>query len=309
MGSIKNVIFIGAGGNLGPSILSAFTADPRFTVSILARHTSKHNFPPDIKIFRIGDDYPEVELLEAFKGKDAIISTLATASAIMQKSIIDAAVKAGVKRFVPSEFGSDTLNEKAMEILPQYFKGKKDTVDYLKTKEVEGLAWTAFVTGPFFELGMVSGFMGFDLKQRKASIFNAGNDTWSTTSLPIIGLAVKNAMLIPEKTANKYLYVDSFAVSQNQVLNSFEEASGTKWEVTQVDAEEMKKQGLEKMSRGDFSGAMSLIRYINCVHGHGGNYSEYQPTANQLLSLPKQELDKVVAEIFKPYMTVEAEGL
>lgn len=149
---IKNVIIIGAGGNLGPSILSAFDADPHFTVSILARHSSKFTFPSHLKVHRVGDDYPEAELLEAFKGQDAIISTIATASAVQQQTIIDAAIKAGVKRFVPSEFGSDTRNDKAMAILPQYFKGKKETVEYLKEKEKEGLTWTAFVTGPFFEL-------------------------------------------------------------------------------------------------------------------------------------------------------------
>ena len=144
---------------------------------------------------------------------------------------------------------------------------------------------------------MKSGFMGYDLKEHKATIFNHGNDTWSTSTLSAIGLAVKNAMLIPEKTANRYMYIDSFTVSQNQVLGSFEKATGKKWEVTHVDAEEMKKVGMEKMSNGDFSGAMSLIRYINCVDGHGGNYIKYKESANELLSLPKQALDEVVAEI------------
>jgi saccharopine dehydrogenase-like NADP-dependent oxidoreductase len=151
---IKNVIIIGAGGRLGPSILSAFDADAHFTVSILARHSSKSTFPSHLKVHRIGDDYPEVELLEAFQGQDAVISTIATSGAVQQKAIIDAAIKAGVKRFVPSEFGSDTRNEKAMAILPQYFKGKLETVKYLKGKEKEGLTWTAFVTGPFFELSV-----------------------------------------------------------------------------------------------------------------------------------------------------------
>ncbi len=149
---IKNVLLIGAGGNLGPSILSAFDSDPHFTVSILARHSSKSTFPSHLKVHHIGDDYPEAELLEAFKGQDAVISTIATANAVRQQTMADAAIKAGVKRFVPSEFGSDTRNEKAMEILPQYFQGKKETVDYLKGKENEGLTWSAFVTGPFFEL-------------------------------------------------------------------------------------------------------------------------------------------------------------
>lgn len=146
---------------------------------------------------------------------------------------------------------------------------------------------------------MKFGILGFDLKERKATILNDGNDMWSTTILTTVGLAVKNAMLIPEKTANKYMFIDSFTVSQNQVLASLEKATGEKWEVTHVDAEEEKKAGLEKMAKGDFSGALALIRYVNCVDGHGGNYMLSEEGANELLSLPKQNLDEVVAEIVK----------
>jgi hypothetical protein len=134
--------------------------------------------------------------------------------------------------------------------------------------------------------------MGLDLKQHQASIYNDGNAVWSTTTFATIGLAVKNAMLIPE-TANKYMFIDSFTISQNQVLASLEKTTSKKWEAKHVDAEEQKKVGLDKMSKGDFSGAMLLIRYINCVEGHGGNYAKYEKTANKLLSLPNESLDDV----------------
>jgi uncharacterized protein YbjT (DUF2867 family) len=149
--SIKNVILIGAGGNLGPTILKALLDEPSFSTSILARSSSTSTFPPNVPVHRVADDYPEADLLKAFEGQDAIVSTIATASAKKQNDIVDAAIKAGVKRFVPSEFGSDTNNAKAMEILPQYFAGKRAAVDYLKSKESE-ISWSAFVTGPFFEL-------------------------------------------------------------------------------------------------------------------------------------------------------------
>ena len=152
MSLLKNVIIVGAGGHLGPSILKAFPSDSRFNVSILARKSSTSAFPEGVKFHRVSDNYPASELLEAFRGQDAVVSTIATAHLAHQKTMADAAAKAGVKRFVPSEFGSDTSNEKAMEILPQYFAGKRDAVEYLKTKEKEGLSWSAFVTGPFFEL-------------------------------------------------------------------------------------------------------------------------------------------------------------
>lgn len=149
---LKNILLIGAGGKLGPHILSALSQEPSFNLTILSRASSASVFPPNIKIQRISDTYPESELLEAFKGQDAVVSAIATSSAEIQKKFIDIAAKVGVKRFIPSEFGSDVENEKAMGLLPQYFKGKRDTVDYLKSKESDGLTWTAFVTGPFFDL-------------------------------------------------------------------------------------------------------------------------------------------------------------
>jgi hypothetical protein len=69
---------------------------------------------------------------------------------------------------------------------------------------------------------MKTKYMGINLRKCKATIFNHGNDIWSTTTLATVELLVKNAMLIPEQTANKYLFIDSFTVSENQILASFE---------------------------------------------------------------------------------------
>ena len=149
--SIKNVIIIGAGGNLGPSILKALDSDKHFNVSVLARHSSKSTFPSHIHVHKIAEDYPEAELLEAFKGQDAVVSAITTSSTAQQHAIIDAAVKAGVKRFLPSEFGSNTKNPKGRSVIPMLFDGKTSAVDYLKSKEKDGLTWSAIVTGPFFD--------------------------------------------------------------------------------------------------------------------------------------------------------------
>ena len=139
--------------------------------------------------------------------------------------------------------------------------------------------------------------MGFDVKNQKASLFNGGGDTWSTATLSTIGLAVKNALLLPNETANKYLYIESLTVSQIEVVASLEKAMGKPWKREQVDAEEMKRSGLEKMSKGDHSGVVPLIQYVNCVHGHGGNYAEDRGTANGVLGLPKATLDEEVRKL------------
>ena len=139
--------------------------------------------------------------------------------------------------------------------------------------------------------------MGFDLKNRKATYINDGLGKWSTTTFPTVGLAIKNALIKADETANKIIYVHSFAVSQKHIKGSLEKATGSSWELAQVNGEEQKQLGLEKMSKGDFSGAPLLLSYINAVEGHGADYSTYKPLSNDLLDLPKENLDDVVAEI------------
>lgn len=139
--------------------------------------------------------------------------------------------------------------------------------------------------------------MGFDIPNRKATIYNDGEGSWPTTKLASIGLAVKNSLLEAEKTANRYIYTASFTVKQNEVLKTLEKITGSKFDVDYVDAEEQKAIGMEKLSKGDFSAAMLLIRYVNSIDGNGGNYALYKPSDNELLSLPKEDLEETLRQV------------
>lgn len=94
----------------------------------------------------IKTDYTHASLVAAFKGQDAVVSTISTSSLTEQKRVIDAAVEAGVKRFIPSEFGWDTSGDVAMEIAPCMVM-KKDPVAYLREKERTGMSWTSICNG------------------------------------------------------------------------------------------------------------------------------------------------------------------
>jgi len=63
-----------------------------------------------------------------------------------QKGIIDAAVKAGVKRFFPSEFGINGRSEAVRQLTP-FFAVKQEMLDYLVEKENDGLTWTCLIIG------------------------------------------------------------------------------------------------------------------------------------------------------------------
>ncbi|GMF81719.1 unnamed protein product [Aspergillus oryzae] len=269
------VIVVGAGGNLGHHIVSALDDDHRFTVTILARASSKSKFPSHITVHRVDDYYPELEVVEAFKGQDVVISTVTTGAIQRQKTLIDAALKAGVGRFIPSEFGHDTRNGNASKMLPQMYQQKRQVVEAIEN------------------------FLGFNLSQQHATILNEGSDRWSATTRATVGLAVKNSLLIPEKTSNRYLFIDTVTASQNDVLLALRKMTGTEWGVDYVDAEEQKRVAIEHLSKGRLIGIPMLMRYITCVRGYGGDYLDYETSANEILSLPVRNVDEVIASILK----------
>jgi hypothetical protein len=89
-------------------------------------------------------------LVEAFKGQDVVVSVLGAGGLGDESKIIDAAVTAGVKRFIPSQFGSNTQNKKACGLLP-ILSGKAAVIEHLKKQEVHGLSWTGITTGLAFD--------------------------------------------------------------------------------------------------------------------------------------------------------------
>jgi hypothetical protein len=104
-------------------------------------------------------DYESVDSLKAaFAGQDAVVSAIATVAIKGQQPIIDAAIAAGVKRFIPSEFGVNTRLTGGTTI-GKILAGKVATVDYLdaKAKENKDFSWTGLATGLFFD--WVSGIL------------------------------------------------------------------------------------------------------------------------------------------------------
>lgn len=88
--------------------------------------------------------------MEAFRGRDAIVCALNLQNVHQQIKFIDAAVQAGVKWFVPAEFGGNKEAAKHGEKLPLH-EAKIDVNKHLVKMESKGLSWTAVATGPFID--------------------------------------------------------------------------------------------------------------------------------------------------------------
>jgi uncharacterized protein YbjT (DUF2867 family) len=128
--------------------LNAFLKHSSFNVTVLSREGSSSTFPEGVKVVRA--DYSSVDsLTKAFSGQDAVLSFVAGHVIGDQEKLIDAAIAAGVKRFLPSEYGSNTVDDRVRAIVP-VFSAKKGAVDYLKSKE-DKISWSSIISGPFFD--------------------------------------------------------------------------------------------------------------------------------------------------------------
>ena len=72
-------------------------------MSVLARDSSTSSFPSQVAAVHKVDFDNQDALVQVLKGQDAVVSCLPFAAMEDQPKLIDAAAKAGVKRFIPSE--------------------------------------------------------------------------------------------------------------------------------------------------------------------------------------------------------------
>src|SRR4051794_13634063 len=176
------------------------------------------------------------------EGQDMVISMVGGIAAGDQQVFIDAALAAGVKRFLPSEFGPYSRNPEFAALNPVVLPAKAGTVDYLRSKQPL-ISWSSLVTGAFFDWAMKVGFFGFDLASKTATLIDGGTSVFTTTTLSTIGKALVAILEHRGETKNQYIFVSSFNVSQKDILDVVEKVDGQKWTVKHVTSEEVINNG------------------------------------------------------------------
>ncbi|KAF5656306.1 2'-hydroxyisoflavone reductase [Fusarium circinatum] len=249
---IKNVMVLGGRGNLGPYLIRALVK-AGFTVSVLSRTSSNVTESTFLGASIVKSDYTFSSLVDVFTGQDAVISTLSTANIAEQKIVIDAVAAAKVKRFMPSEFGSDTSVE-GLETMAPFLKGKQNVMDYVKSKEAEGLSWTAIFTGPWIDWMLVEGkgLLCLDIKTKTGELVNSGKPRFTTTTVSKVGEATAAALLHSDKTRNEYVHVASFNTCQNQVIEAVERISDTKIQLEKLDNKDLYARATKHIDEGNW---------------------------------------------------------
>ena len=264
--------------------------EAKFNVTVLSREGSTSTFPTGIDVKYV--DYDSVEsLTAALKGQDAVVSTLAGAALDKQTKLIDASIAAGVKRYLPSEFGSNTTDPRVVELVPP-FRGKISFVDYLKSKEND-ISWTSVLTGPFFDWCLIAGFSGFKTATKTVTLWDNGEGIFSATNLQQVGNAVAKILQHPQETKNRYVAVSSFETSQKEILNAVEKLTGEKWAVNHLSSADLNAVGKEKLAKGDHSGMLECIQSAT-FGDHGYGDLRHAGLWNEKLGLEKEGFEESV---------------
>ncbi|KAL7619790.1 hypothetical protein AAE478_010333 [Parahypoxylon ruwenzoriense] len=294
MSSITKVALVGAKGNLGEKVLEQLLI-AGFQVSVLTRKSSSQTFPSSVTVKEV--DYDSLEsLTAALQGQDAVVSTIASAALPQQLPLIDAAVKAGVKRFIPSEFGSDTLNEKTSR-LPGYTV-KVQIQEALKKAAAESrLTYTFIFNGPFLDWGISAGFLA-NVKDRSIELPDGGNNKTSVTTLASIGKAVVGVLKNLEQTKNRGVYVQDSAISQKELEERLKKATGiTDWKETVSSIEEGVKKAWEeaKKEKPDLGVLfLSTLRAAIWGEGYGGHFQKLDNDLFGIKQLTDAEVQAVI---------------
>ncbi|KAL4784116.1 hypothetical protein BJX76DRAFT_328069 [Aspergillus varians] len=295
-----NIILIGGGGSLGSVLLQSLLSEPKFHVTVLARESSKArtSIPSTATVISIKDSYPQEDLIKAFQGQDAIVNAITSFSVAAQLKFIDAAISAGVKRYLPSEYGLDNNNPAARE-LSGVFKDKGLVQDYLRKKEETGLTWTSIACGMWIGWSLRNNFLGLNYANRTITLTDDGQGHFSTTTLANTALALNRILLNPSTTANQIVFVSDFATTQVELVGAIERVTGEKWQRESVNTAETIPALQEGWNKGDGGAGYGLINIGFTKGTYTGHFEPLYPLRNKELGLTEKDLEGVVKEALR----------
>lgn len=254
----------------------------------------------------------EASLLNALKGQQFLVITLSIkAPRDTCGKLLRAAAAAGVPYVLPNWFGADPLNETLVN------ETQLGEMRRQQREEVEGhgvSAWIALACSFWYEYSLAGGPQryGFDMKNRKVILFDEGTVAINTTTLPQCGRAVAGLLSLRElpedendtsptvsQFTNSGLRISSFRVSQQDMFESVKRVTHTTdkdWKITKEPAMERYLAGVTAMKQGDIKGFAQQLYTRTFFSDSNGDHESTNGLHNNLLGLPKEDLDEFTRE-------------
>lgn len=278
-------------------------------VRVLTRSAAHHTFPAGVVVKEV--DYASQPSLEAaLRGVDGVVSAFAFEVIGQQRTLVDAAAAAGVRRLIPSEYGNDTMNPK-LATMPIYQPkiAIREQCQRLalaaaaddKRGPEHGFSWTVVMNASFLGPDWTLDFL-VDMTHRKCTIKDGGDVLFCAATYADIARAVLGIFCHPDETRNRPVKISSIDTTQNELLalarevdaeaNAEADASAAErpaWDISYANTEDLEREGRARWAAGDesFEVQSMMINRAFLGPGWGGFFPEKD---NELLGV--QGLDR-----------------
>ncbi|KAM0752040.1 NAD(P)-binding protein [Meredithblackwellia eburnea MCA 4105] len=244
---------VAGAGNVGKFFIESLAAVPSVQVTVLSRDGATLTLPAGVVVKKVNYEDP-VSLESALKGVQVVVSALGgpALAAGVQRPLADAAKKAGVSLFVPSEYGVETIGVKEGPLV-----GKEAAAQYLKSI---GLPSVRLITGPFTDF-IFNPRLGFAFAEGTATWFGKGEQPVTWTARPDIATFLAHVLttLPPAELNDRVFRIEGDRKSLNEVVAIYEETHpGKKVVVTRKSVEEG-KEALAKGGPAAFGAYLQLL--------------------------------------------------
>ncbi|MCJ1360331.1 MAG: hypothetical protein MMC33_010336 [Icmadophila ericetorum] len=308
---IEKIAIVGAGGQCGKFIVEYLLKNGKHTITAITREGSTNKIPDGVIAKPVDYSNPST-LVEALKGHDALVITMSvTALPDQQTKLIDAAAEAGIPWILPNEFGGDGNNE---EYGKDIMIGAQKRVFRNQIEKLGKSSWIGVACGFWYEYSLGAGpwTYGFDFANKEVTFFDEGTVRLNTSTWPQTGRAVANLLglkVLPDNEndkspclaiyRNKFVYVSSFTLNQKEMFESVLRVTGTKeseWKISHENVQERYQAGVELLKTGNRIGFGKLLYSRTFYPDEPGLTEKTRGLDNEVLGLPKEELDEFTKE-------------
>ncbi|OJK00097.1 hypothetical protein ASPACDRAFT_118019 [Aspergillus aculeatus ATCC 16872] len=263
----SNILIFGATGAIGSYITQALL-DDRAHFGRFAIFTSPQSLQTKTEVLDklrrqgvdilVGDLGNADEVRKAYAGYDTVVSALGRTAIAAQIPLIHLAAESEtVRRFLPSEYGTDI----------EYGPASKDEKPHQQKLKVRAalaqlrdrLEYAYIVTGPYPDYPFYLAAAGseeaakagsWDVKARKAVVVGDGEGRVSFSARVDVGRFVAHALTHWDQARYRALKLNSFTTTPHEILREFEFQTGQKWEVEYTSLDELRRLEAQAWEQG-----------------------------------------------------------
>ncbi|KAJ5588200.1 isoflavone reductase [Penicillium hordei] len=282
------VVIIGATGETGQSITKGLLEyRTQFDLTAVTRQSSlnsvKNQALKDAGVEIVAADLsgPEEDLVKILTGADVVIAVLDASAFLLQIPLANAAKKAGVKRFVPTFFATIVPPKGALSIR----ETKEEVLNHIKKiylpYTVIDVGWWYQITPPRLPSGRIDQLVILPME----GLYGDGNVPSAITDSRDIGRYVARIITDP-RTLNKSVFAYSEVLTQREIFQIMEEASGEKLDYNYISNEDAMARVVSAQIAAEAAGlgdkgaqsalAVAQYTYSTCVRGDNTpDYARY----------------------------------